>query len=138
MGVKSHATQEPQRTHCCCAEGRNGLQHVTDHGSGGAVPGVNNLFLDAPLAIHLNAGIHITAHGADEFPVALGIPLDGISIHTIATRNLAHGLTHWYAVHNIYQDVGVNGRGTHSGYFPLFSLGVHASLVAVHIKETMP
>lgn len=60
-----------------CAEGRNGLQHVTDHGSGGAVPGVNDLFLDEPLAIHLDAGIDITAHGADESPVALGVPLDG-------------------------------------------------------------
>ena len=60
-----------------CAESRNGLQYVTDHGSGGAVPGVNDLFLDEPLAIHLDADVHITAHGADESPVALGVPLNG-------------------------------------------------------------
>jgi hypothetical protein len=50
---------------------------VTDHGSGGAIPEVNDLFLDAPLAIHLDADVYITADGTDGSPVALGVPLDG-------------------------------------------------------------
>ncbi|MGH8066718.1 MAG: hypothetical protein ACRERE_16080, partial [Candidatus Entotheonellia bacterium] len=71
------APQEHRWTHRFCAEGRYGLRQVTDHGSGGAVPGLNDLFLDAPLALHLDAGVHIAARGADDFPIALGVPLNG-------------------------------------------------------------
>jgi len=51
------------------------LRRFADHGSGLTVPGINDLFLDQPLAIHLHAGIGITAHGAYRFTVSLGVPL---------------------------------------------------------------
>ena len=47
----------------------HGLGRFADHRSGLTVPGINDLFLDQPLAIHLDAGVDITAHGADGFVI---------------------------------------------------------------------
>src|SRR5262249_51184891 len=48
----------------------------------------NDLFLDQPLAIHLNAGINITTHGADGFVVSLSFPSDRDPVRGVAVTSL--------------------------------------------------
>ena len=52
----------------------HGLGRFADYGCSVTVPGINDLFLDQPFAIYLNAGIDITAHGANGFVVSLSFP----------------------------------------------------------------
>src|SRR5262249_4955891 len=51
----------------CCADCRCSV----------AIPGINDLFFDEPFPVHLDAGVDITAHGADGFIVSLGVPSYG-------------------------------------------------------------
>ncbi len=53
---------------------RQSLWRCADYGCGLAVPGINDLFLNQPCAIYLDAGVDITAHGANRFIVSLGVP----------------------------------------------------------------